>query len=303
MIKKFFLILIVLECYYFFYTLCSIKIHKRNIMDKITNIDIRKNKLLLSLLSKNVIIKLKNDIERIGIARSIAFIGVLSLVSIIIIPIGYRICLSLFRIKSVALILAVHLGLIPFIVVKELARIKQNKTKEILVHFLTQLASSLRINNDIVEAFRSIQNICMEPMRGYIKHFLIEINSGVAVDKALYTLSNSVNIKRFSIYINNLKYCSIYGGDTEGLTKDTAKLIDDLIKERKKREKETKSACIILYGLIILDLIIYFNMIVSNGSYLVIMRENFIGQVIVNINFISICVLVWMSFFVKKLDY
>jgi len=223
--------------------------------------------------------------------------------SILIIPIGYRICLSLFRIKSVALIIAVHLGLLPFMVVKELARVKQNKTEEILVYFLTQLASSLKINNDIVEAFRSIQNICMEPIRGYIKHFLVEINSGVAVEKALYTLSNRVNINRFSIYINNLKYCSIYGGDTEGLTKNTARLIDDLIKERKKREKETKSACIILYGLILLDLIIYFNMIVSNGSYIVIMRENFIGQVIVNINFISICVLVWLSFFVKKLDY
>jgi len=303
MIKYIVLILILLESYYFFYTLCSIKIHKRDIMDKIKKINIKENKLLLALLSKNVIIKLKNDIERIGVVRSIAFIGILSVISIVIIPIGYRICLGLFRIKSVALILSVHLGLVPFIVVKELARIKQNKTEEILVHFLTQLSSSLRINNDIVEAFRSIQNICMEPIRGYVKHFLIEINSGVAVDKALYTLSNRVNIKRFSIYINNLKYCSIYGGDTEGLTKNTAKLIDDLIKERKKREKETKSACIILYGLIVLDLIIYFNMIVSNGNYIVIMRENFIGQVIVNINFISICVLVWLSFFVKKLDY
>lgn len=303
MIKNIFLILILFESYYFFYTICSIKIHKRNIMDKFGRIDIEKNKLLSNLLSKNIIVKLKNDVERIGVVRSIAFIGILCLISIIIIPIGYRVCLSLFRIKSVALILSVHLGLVPFIVVKEVARIKQNRTEEILVHFLTQLASSLKINNDIVEAFRSIQNICMEPIRGYVKQFLVEINSGVAVDKALYTLSNRVNIKRFSIYINNLKYCSIYGGDTEGLTRDTAKLIDDLIKERKKREKETKSACIILYGLIFLDLIIYFNMIVSNGNYIVIMRENFIGQIIVNINFISICVLVWLSFFVKKLDY
>ena len=303
MIKYILLILILLQSYYFFYTICSIKIHKRDLMDKIGRINIQENKLLLSLLSKNIFVRLKNDIERIGVVKSIGFIGIMCLISIMIIPIGYRICISLFRIKSVALILAVHLGLVPFIIVKELARIKQNKTEEILVHFLTQLSSSLKINNDIVEAFRSIQNICMEPIRGYVKHFLVEINSGVAVDKALYTLSNRVNIKRFSIYINNLKYCSIYGGDTEGLTKNTARLIEDLIKERKKREKETKSACIILYGLIILDLIIYFKMIVSNGNYIVIMRENFIGQVIVNINFISICVLVWMSFFVKKLDY
>lgn len=303
MIKYILLLLILLESYYFFYTICSINIHKRNIMDKINKIDIEKSKLLSNLLSKNLFIKLKNDIERIGVVKSIAFLGILVLAGILIIPIGYRICLGLFRIKSVALILAVHLALVPFIVVKELARIKQNKTEEILVHFLTQLSSSLKINSDIVEAFRSIQNICMEPIRGYVKHFLVEINSGVAVDKALYTLSNRVNIRRFSIYINNLKYCSIYGGDTEGLTKRTAMLIDDLNKERKKREKETKSACIILYGLIILDLIIYFNMIVSNGNYIVIMRENFIGQIIVNINFISICVLVWLSFFVKKLDY
>lgn len=303
MIKYIILILILLESYYFFYTICSIKIHKRNIMDEVEKINLKQNKLLLGLLSKNIIVKLKNDIERIGVARSIAFLGMLFLAGILIIPIGYRICLTLFRIKSVAIILAIHLGLVPFIIVKELARIKQNKIEEILVHFLTQLSSSLRINNDIVEAFRSIQNICMEPIRGYIKHFLVEINSGVAVDKALYTVSNKININRFSLYINNLKYCSIYGGDIEGLTKNTARLIDDLIKERKKREKETKSACVILYGLIILDLIIYFNMIVSNGNYIVIMRENFIGQVIVNINFISICALVWLSFFVKKLDY
>lgn len=302
MIKNILLLLVIVEAYYFFYTLCSINIQKRNILDKIGVMELQKNKFLSNLLSKNIFVKLRNDVERIGIVKSIGFIGILASISILIIPVGYRLCLELFKIKPVALIIAVHLSFLPFVIVKELARIKQNKTEEILVHFLIQLASSLKINNDIVEAFRSIQNICMEPIKSYVRHFLIEINSGVSVDKALYKLSNRVNIKRFSIYVNNLKYCSLYGGDTEGLTKNTAKLIDDLIKERKKREKETKSACIILYGLIALDLIIYFNMIVSNGNYIVIMRENFIGQLIVNINFISICLLIWMSFFVKKLD-
>ena len=79
-------------------------------------------------------------------------------------------------------------------------------------------------------------------------------------------------------------------------------MIVDLLKQKKKRKKETNSICTALYMLIGIDLLIYFNFIISNASYLKLMTYSSIGNAIINLNFISIWVVVLLSYFVKKLD-
>ena len=105
------------------------------------------------------------------------------------------------------------------------------------------------------------------------------------------------------MYINNVRYCHIYGGDIATLTHKTQKTISAAIKQKKKREKETNSICVVLYMLIAIDLYMYFSFIAKNPEYLNIMVNSFPGQIILNLNFLSLWGVIWLSSMVRKMRY
>ena len=163
--------------------------------------------------------------------------------------------------------------------------------------------SALKVNSDIVEALRRIQNNVLDPFSEYTKQLLNEINAGKLPEIALENFAHKIDIEKFSFYINNLRYCHIYGGNITLLTEKTQEIINEAIKQKKKRNKETKSACIVLYILIVIDFYMYFTFINSNVYYLSLINETLVGQMIVNINFVCVWVMIWLSRVIKNLDY
>lgn len=232
-------------------------------------------------------------------------ISVLSLIGfgVIISVIVFFLCKTIFPLKSIALIIACPLVLSPFWIIKYIAGKEQDKLEAGLSDFFIQLKSSLKVNPDIIEALRRIQNIVIEPFSKYTKQLLSEINAGKIPEKALESFAQKINIKKFSLYINNVRYCQIYGGDITNLTEKTQNMLSEAIKQKKKRIKETNSVCSVLYMLIVIDVYMYFCFIASNQYYLEIMTNSFLGKCILNINFLSIWGIVWLSSVVRKFDY
>jgi Flp pilus assembly protein TadB len=208
----------------------------------------------------------------------------------------------IFKITSVAIILSVPFVFSGVLVIQYFADKKQEKLEEVMNDFFIQFRGEIKVNNDIISAFKKIQNTCLPPFNEYINKMMIEIKAGEIPEEALKRFADKVDINKFNLYINNLKYCNTYGGNVETLTIETQKMIEDLLKQKKKRKKETNSICTALYMLIGIDLLIYFNFIISNASYLKLMTNSSIGNAIINLNFISIWVVVLLSYFVKKLD-
>ena len=79
-------------------------------------------------------------------------------------------------------------------------------------------------------------------------------------------------------------------------------MIDELLKKKRKRKKETKSICTSLYILVGLDFLVYFNFIANNEFYINLIKSSFVGNMIVNINFISIWLIFGLAYYVRKLD-
>ena len=208
----------------------------------------------------------------------------------------------IFKIKTVAFILSFPFVFSGFIIIQYFADKKQDKLEEVMNDFFIQFRGEVKISNDIVGTFKKIQNTCLPPFDEYIRKLVLEINTGVIPENALKKFSDKVDIKRFDLYINNLKYCNVYGGDVELLTLETQKMIEEMLKQKKKRKKETKSVCTSLYMLIGLDFLIYFNFIASNETYIGMMRNSFVGNLIININFISMWLIVGLAYYVRKLD-
>ena len=74
-------------------------------------------------------------------------------------------------------------------------------------------------------------------------------------------------------------------------------------KEKTNRMQETRGARMVLIILVILDLFVYFTYINSNYENYRIMKNSVIGNAILYWNFISMWLLILLSYNVKKLDY
>ena len=261
------------------------------------------NVFLKEVLDKKFLGKTKMNFIKLGIKFNIYTVLGSFLVGIALSFIVYFITLQIFKISSVAVILSAPCIFIVFVIVAYFANKKQDKLERVMSDFFIQLKGAIKVNPDITEAFRRIQDSCLDPFKEYITDFLYEVNAGEVPEKALYKFANKVDIKRFTLYINNLRHCSVYGGDIETLTFETQKLISEILIQKKKRRKETQSICMALYMLIVIDLVIYFNFALGNVEYLNLMRDSSVGNFIVNLNFLSIWLVVWFASLVKKLDF
>lgn len=245
--------------------------------------------------------KLRTNCSKLGI-NIFGIEIIISLMGIIIAIILFKLFNIIFKIKSVAIILSAPFVFSGFIIIQYMADKKQDKLEEVMNDFFIQFRGEIKVSNDIIGAFKKIQNTCLSPFDEYISKMVLEISTGEIPEEALKKFANKVDINKFDLYVNNLKYCNTYGGNVEKLTLETQKMIEDLLKQKKKRKKETKSVCMSLYMLIGLDFLIYFNFIANNLSYISLMRNSFVGNMIININFISIWLVVGLAYYVRKLD-
>ncbi|MGE5472716.1 MAG: type II secretion system F family protein [Ignavibacteriales bacterium] len=273
---------------------------KKQIINKILRRDKLKKKAYKSLFYKIELI-----IEKSGIQNYVLFFNsTILIITCIIFAIGFFLLFTyLFDVISVGLITSLPGFFVPIIILGIMAQKKEEEIEKILADYLLLLKNSTRIHNDIIEAFRNIQDKCMEPLKTFTCQFTAEINSGINVESALSNFRDKINMKKFKLFLTNVQYCYIYGGDFTELIDKTQKLISEIQKEKRIRIRETRSARIVIFLLIFLDIYLYFNFIMTEPDYLSIMRNTFYGQLILNANFLSIWFLLWLSYSVKKLDY
>ena len=202
---------------------------------------------------------------------------------------------------TLSLIIAIPTFLIPIITLSIIAESKSKKIEKVILNFLLQLKSYTKINNDIIYAFKQVKTI--EPLQGYIRKFLVEINSGIKFEKAIENLKEKITFEKFNMFLTNMQYCYINGGNFSELISKNYKIISDIQAEKNKREQETMGARMVLIALILMDLFVYFTFIKNDYENYLIMTKSFIGNLILYWNFISIWVLFVLIYKVKKLDY
>jgi len=247
--------------------------------------------------------KYEQSFKRLNLPFNRLVVALLLILGGFIAKILYEVALELFAVSSVAYIISLPFVFSGFAVVNFWGERKKAQLEAGLNDFLIQLKSALRVNNDIIEALRRIQNSAMEPFQSYLKQMLNEINSGKLPEQALRDFAMRVGIEKFSLYIEHLRFCHVYGGDVLQLTERTQEMIAAALKEKKKRNRETNDVCNVLYILIAIDLFMYKSFLMGNRYYFEIMTGSLVGMVLVNLNFISIWLMLLLSKFIRKLDY
>lgn len=261
-----------------------------------------KNKKIKLKSKLNIFHKINIKLDKAGLKRSL-FINPITIITLSIgmFFITYGIAFSFFKMMSISLIVSIPTTLLPITIIGFIGSYKLEKIEKVFPNLLLQLKNYTKTKNDIIYAMGEVKTI--EPLQSYITTFLIEINSGIKFEKAIQNLKEKVDIESFKNFFSNLEYCYLYGGSFSELIDKNYKMINDIQREKNARIQETKSARLVLFILIFLDLFVYITNIKNNYENYVIMQKTFIGNLILYWNFISIWLLVMLANKVKKLDY
>ena len=135
-------------------------------------IAITNTSFLEKIINKKIFEKIKYNFIKLNIPFNVFSVGINLFVGILLSNIMYFLALKVFKIKSVALIIAFPFIFIMFFIINYLADRKQRQLEEVMNDFFIQLKGTFNINNDCIEAFRRIQNTVLEPFRTYIIYML-----------------------------------------------------------------------------------------------------------------------------------
>lgn len=292
------------------------KIYEKRILSKINKYINDKNELYYKEFLKkyekskkikitekfNLKYKINILLDKADIEQNI-FINTVSLLlySFICFLITYIVIFNVFKILSLALIIALPCFFIPFIVLNLIASYKSEKMEKVFLNFLLQLKNYTQISNDVIGALKNVETI--EPLKSYIDKFNLEINSGIKFETAMEHLKEKISVIKFKEFFANLQYCYIFGGNFATLIDKSYQTIQELQKEKNRRKQETQSARIVLLILMLLNIFVYMNFVKNDYENYMIMKNSFVGNIILYWNFISIWFLVYLSEKVKKLDY
>lgn len=261
-----------------------------------------KSKKIKTKMKLNIFHKINIALDRAGISRSI-FVNPITIffASIMCFILMYFMSFRFFKVVFLSLIISLPCFLIPMVIINFIGNHKTEKIEKIFLNFLLQLKNYTKINNDIIYAMQQVETI--EPLQSYINIFLIEINSGIKFEKAIANLKEKVNVATFKDFLSNLEYCYLYGGSFTDLIDKSYKLISEIQTEKSNRIQETKSARMVLFILIFLDVFVYITNIRNDYENYIIMQKSVIGNFILYWNFMSLWLLVLLANKVKKLDY
>ena len=266
----------------------------------------KNNKTLFKYNDKNLFDKLYILLIKTGIMENKYLWWIIPQTIIIfcfiIFLISYLIFIPILKLKSLTITFCIPIAFIPIFLLIIYSEINEEKLEKNLISYIIQLKNQVKINNDIIVAFRNTSKNAMKPLNTYINIFLFEVSNGVNVTVAFENLKNKVNIERFKQLITNLESCYMNGGDFYNLLDKTQNIFLKIQEERNNRNNQTMSSRIVLIMLIGMSIFVYFNFINSNQENYNIMINDFFGSLILHWNFISIWIMMFLITLIKKID-
>lgn len=258
---------------------------------------LKKNKFFykLEVSIKDYLSKLKKQ-YKISIK-----IKVIVILSITLFLIGYTTCFFIFKLHITALVLSIPIIFIPASILKAIVEREDLKIEKNLLNLIIQLKNETKHNNNIVQAINNIKT--MKPLSIYIEQFNASINSGQSIYRSFENLRNSFKQNRVKQLIKCLEVCNLNGGSYFNLLSKYQELIIKIQGEKEKREQDTFYAKMILYAMIGIDVFFLLQYVIFNRKYFEVITSTNIGIVILNINFLTIWLMVYIAKYVKKLDY
>lgn len=236
-----------------------------------------KNKKLKIKEKLNIWHKIAILIDRCNFEHNI-FLNPISIITLgfLCVYIAFIIAYQFFEMLALSALISLPFFFSPFLVLEWIAERKERKLEKIFLNFLLQLKNHTQIHNDIIIAMKEIKTL--DPLNQYVKKFLLEIESGIKFEKAMDNFKEKIKIKQIKMFLTNVQHCYLYGGSYTELIDKSYKIIGEIQQEKIRRTEETRSARMVLFFLILLDILVYISYIKSNAENYAIMQRTILRK-------------------------
>ena len=241
-------------------------------------------------LSEYVLLGIKRKIlpKKLNTIKPI-FLFVVMLVLFIIAFILFN---SYLKVASTALILSIPFFLSPIFVIKILINNEKKNIVKILPMYAVNIKNHISDDNNIIVAFQ--RTTVEEPLKKYIDVFKANISRGMNVIEAFDLLKESVDVAQFSVFIDACQVCYINGGSFNSVLERYMRIIAKENVHKESTKEKAYADVLTLIVMAILNIIVIVMFVFTNKEYSQIIRETFLGRVILNSNAVSYIVIAYL---------
>lgn len=206
--------------------------------------------------------------------------------SVIVYIIMILIIYSIIQVKSTAIISALPIFALPYVIMQILIDREKKNIMEALPSYIVNLKNYVEQDNNIIKAIKNTNT--NEPLKKYLDDFIIAVDRGINISSSFKMLKENVDIKKFSSFVTAIESCNVNGGK---FSKTLDKYVDMISKENINRERTKEkaySSVVILGVMIVINIYLVFSFVFAIPEYSQIIKETVIGRILLDFNAISI---------------
>ena len=268
--------------------------NKNNFKKIISKNNLKKNKVRTSVINMIEDLDIKITLFNYNLFTYLGFV----IISFMLCAIFYILSYKYLNLIIPSLLVGVIFSCIPYIVLKILIRNKEKKILNIFPTYLVNLKTYTRVDNNIIKAIN--QTKASKPLKKYIEMFNILIAKGTSIYDSFENLKKNINIDKISEFITLLQHCSINGGDVTNILDKYSKIQMKINLKNQKEKQNIYTSKASLITLLILDIYILLTFTLGDSNNFNIITTTFIGQVILNINIISLIIIGYLYYKINE---
>lgn len=188
----------------------SIQLRREQLIESSKNFEKQIEKMI-DVGNIRVLDKYRRSINDIVPTDSPFNIYMLILISLIFAIFAFDFSKNLFNQIVAGLLIALDAFAIPFFVIDIFVAYRRKAVRSHLPHFLLMFQQINNVVGDPFQALNMMKDKAKEPLRGYIKTFVKEINKGKDVEESINSLRMRSDNHVFRQFCDNLGHHMIYG--------------------------------------------------------------------------------------------
>ena len=221
------------------------------------------------------------------------------IISVILFITSYIISYNYLKLYITSFLIACIFSTIPYIVLKILVKNRKNKILELYPSYLVNLKTYTRVDNNIINAMSKVT--VNKPLKKYIEIFNISNKNGVGVFESFEVLKKNINIDKISNFLTLLEHCTLSGGDVTKILDKYAKMQMKINLRDEKEKQSIFTSKLSLVILVVMNLYILFGFILSNTDNYTLITTTLVGQIILNINIISLVLIGYLYYKISEI--
>lgn len=252
---------------------------------------------MLQVEKSQVLWKYRNYAKELLPHNNIMNIYMIILLAIVFAFIAYEEASKFFNQVIAGLLIGFIVFALPFVILEFLVSLRRKKVRKHLPHFLLMFQQTHEVTGDSLQTLMTIRDNIKDPIRGYIKEFIKNINKGMELKEATEILKARSDNEVFRSFAENIMTDIEYGKMIKMEIETNIKQAFLHEENYAQRITENSGNIVSIFGVLLMFALGVNRLLSINDEFAYILINNAEGKIAVDL-VIGIMILVF--YFIKK---